>query len=344
MKYTIALTGGGTAGHVTPNLALLPELKKYFEEIYYIGEKGGVEEKLAEKSGLDFYGVTCVKFSRSKPLQNVKIPKLLKEGVEEATRVLKLITPSVVFAKGGFVSLPAVFAARKLDIPYALHESDASLGLANKLIKGKAEKIFTSFKGTAQGEIVTGNPIRSELYFGDASRAPSFPHNRPVVLVVGGSSGAASINQTVEKALPYLNEYNVAHITGKGKGNSAKGITLDNYRAIEFSDRIQDLYAQADVVVTRAGANALSELVALGKRVVAIPLPKGASRGDQSENAEYYRLKGLIDVLPQEELNEETLVERIERAMSTPERTPIKSRAAAVITRELYEIALRQKT
>jgi len=342
-KKSIVLTGGGTAGHVMPNLALLPKLKEKFDNIYYIGEKGGVEERLAKEAGLDFYGITCVKFDRSRLLQNYKIPSLLRKGVVESQRLLKMLSPSVVFAKGGYVSLPVTISAKRAGVPYVLHESDITLGLANKLVKNKAELVFTSFEGTVKGELVSGNPVRREIFLGEASKAPIFSENKNKLLFVGGSSGATAINNFVVKVLPYLNDYNVIHLCGKNKSEQLKGIRSSSYLPLEYSSHIADLYAWADVVVTRAGANALSELLALGKKVIAIPLPKGGSRGDQSLNAEYYRLKGLIDVLPQDALTVENFMATLNSCMNKPKIKPLNNNAVDMISDELYKIASRQK-
>ena len=339
MQKTIVLCGGGTAGHVMPNLALLPELEKRFDRIFYVGEKGGVCERLAKAAGVDFYGVKCVKFSRNRPLKNLAIPFVLKEGIDESERVLKLLAPSVLFAKGGYVSLPPAFAAKRLGIPYAIHESDMSLGLANKLLAKGAEAVFTSFKGTYKGEIVSGNPIRDVIFEGERGRAPRFSDTKPILLVVGGSSGATAINKAIVNALPYLHAFNVIHVCGKNKDVDIQNVHSSNYCVLEYSSHIEDLYAAADIVITRAGANALSELTALGKRIIAIPLPKGASRGDQGDNAEYYRLKGLIDVIPQNELDTDKLLSAINSALRRKERTPEKGNANEMIAQKLYEIA-----
>jgi len=313
---TVILTGGGTAGHVTPALALVPELKKRFDKIVFIGA-GGIEKRLAENAGLPFFAVTCGKLDRSKILNNFKTPFLLAKGIKEATEILRDLKPSAVFSKGGFAAMPTCFAAKKLGIPVVCHESDFSLGLANRMTKKFASEVVTSFVET-KGGVFLGNPVREEILKGDRTRAmKTYPIDptKKTVLIFGGSLGAAAINNVVYKSLPILTKkYNVLHISGKSGDFSVKA---KNYFQIEFTNAINDCYALCDVVVSRGGANALSEIAALGKRCIVIPLPKGASRGDQEDNAKSYAKRGFVTVLLQEDLFVESLCAKIDEALLT---------------------------
>lgn len=327
---TIVLTGGGTAGHVMPALALIPELKKYFENIYYMGEKGGIEEKLAIEHGIVFFGTKAVKFKRGVVWENFKIPKLLTDGIKDAQSILKRISPDVVFAKGGYASLPTALACRKLKIPLVIHESDMSLGLANKVCVPFAKKVLTTFENTYKKGVCTGNPIREEIFSGIPKNI-YFSEKKPVILVMGGSKGSLKINETIKKYIDELGKYNIVHIVG----NSPVEIKASNYYSLKYANDIQNYYALADVVITRAGANALSELTALGKRVIAIPLPKGASRGDQVQNAYYYKDKGMIEVLEEDDISLSTLTGLIEKVLNNSPRATIKNDTNKRIVEEI---------
>lgn len=327
---TIVLTGGGTAGHVLPSLALVPELKKYFDNIFYVGEKGGIEEKLAIEHGIVFYGTSAVKLKRGVIFENLKIPKTLMEGKKEAEEILKKLSPDVVFAKGGYVSLPSALACRKLKIPLVIHESDMSLGLANKVCLPFARRVLTAYDGVCKKGICVGNPIREEIFSG-IPKDFSFQKKKPLILVMGGSKGSLKINQMLKEFIEGLSDYNFVHIVGE----SPVEIRSENYRSLKYASDIQNYYASADLVITRAGANALSELTALGKRVLAIPLPKGASRGDQVQNAYYYKEKGLIEVLEEENLTLNTLKNMIEKLLHEPQHLTIKSDVNKRIVEEI---------
>lgn len=254
---TIVLTGGGTAGHVLPALAIVPELKKRFDRICYIGGSG-VEKTLAMDAELPYFETETAKFRRSLSLQNLAIPFKLIKGVKEATEHLKRLKPAVVFGKGGYVSLPSVIAAKKLGIPVVVHESDFSLGLANKIAeKHFGAKVLTAYPETAAenpSRIFVGFPLRDSLFTGQKERAArflEFDGSRPVLLVVGGSSGSVAINEAVKAALPKLLEtYDVVHVMGK---NSLRYSDSPHYKPIAYSEAIENLYALADVVVSRAG-------------------------------------------------------------------------------------------
>ena len=310
---SIVLTGGGTGGHVIPALALLPELEKKFERIVFIGGCG-MEKELVEKKGLPFYSVSSIKFDRKNLLNDLKIPFVLHKGIRECQEIFKTEKPNVVFSKGGYAALPACFAAKKEGIPVVCHESDYTLGLANKITSSYAAKTLVSFP-SAKGGIFVGNPIREEILQGNKARAlRSYPvkQEKKTVLIFGGSQGASAINKAVYSSLEVLTKkYNVIHISGK-TGNFLDYPDSLSYRQLKFSSDMPDLLALADVIVCRGGSNTLFEVAAVGKPALCIPLPKGNSRGDQLLNAEYFRKNGYIDVLLQEELTEETLLKKIE--------------------------------
>lgn len=314
---TIVLTGGGTAGHVIPNLALIPELKKHFCNIHYIGGNG-IEKSLAEGENIPFHLTEVVKFQRGKIVENLKIPFVLLKGISQAKALLKSLNPDVVFCKGGYVSLPTSYAAKALKIPIVVHESDFSLGLANRLVSSFAAKTLTSFTETPDG-IFVGNPVRQEILHGNKQKAmEAFPISaaKKSVLIFGGSQGSDVINSTVYRALPMLSKkYNIIHISGK-KGDFS--VKAENYYQIPFSYEINNLYALCDAVVCRGGSNALSEIACLGKRCIVVPLPKGASRGDQLDNAQSYQKRGFVQVLLQEDFFAESLNYYLDKIWASP--------------------------
>ncbi|HHU42723.1 MAG: UDP-N-acetylglucosamine--N-acetylmuramyl-(pentapeptide) pyrophosphoryl-undecaprenol N-acetylglucosamine transferase [Bacillota bacterium] len=308
----IVLTGGGTAGHIIPNLALVPELKKHFEFIHYIGGNG-MEKKIVKEFGLPFHRTDTVKLDRKNFLKNFKIPFVMHGAIRQARRLLQEIKPSAVFSKGGYASLPTCFAAKKENIPIIVHESDISLGVANRVVSKFAALTLTSFEET-KGGIYVGNPIREEIFEGDREAAirKYKIKKKPVLLIMGGSAGSTAINDVTYKALDKLTEkFFVIHISGE-KGDFS--IKYKDYVQIPFAKDINDLFACADVVVSRAGANTLAELTALNKKILAIPLPKGLSRGDQVENALSYEKKGKLLTLEQIHLTPQTFIEYINRA------------------------------
>ena len=318
---TIVLTGGGTAGHVTPALALLPELKKRFDKIVYIGSKNGIERELAKKEGLTYFYLPTVKLERKFTLKNALIPAKLLFAINESKRLLNSINPSVVFSKGGYVSLPTVIACKKLKIPVVSHESDMTVGLANKIGAKYSSLFLTSFDSTeVKGckKIFTGSPIRESLFLTPDKKTLLKKYGlcgrRKILLVFGGSSGSKSINDITQKCLyKLINRYDVVHICGKGKGDYERE---KGYLKMPFADDIGELFALSDLVVSRAGANSLFELTALKKPTLAIPLPKGNSRGDQIDNAKYFEKRKMIEDLLEENLNENTFLNAIAKLES----------------------------
>lgn len=316
----IVLTGGGTAGHVTPNIALLPKLKELGYEISYIGSYDGIEKRLITDFDIPYYGIATGKFRRYLDVKNLTDPFRVVKGFAEARKYLKKIRPDVIFSKGGFVSVPVVQAAASLHIPCIIHESDMSPGLANKLCIPSAKKVCCNFPETVamlpkEKAVLTGSPIREELAKGDKLAALDmcgFTANKPVILVIGGSLGAASVNKAVRGALPMLlQDFQVAHICGKEKIDNML-LHTEGYIQFEYvKAELKDLFAMADVVISRAGANSICELLALKKPNLLVPLPAASSRGDQILNAKSFESQGFSLVIDDDNLSAELLTEKV---------------------------------
>lgn len=310
---TIILTGGGTAGHCTPHLAILPYIKNDFDKIFYIGSENGIEKSIIENADIPYFSVPCAKLKRTVTAKNLAIPFKVFSGIIKAGKIIDELKPDVVFSKGGYVSVPTVIAAKKRNIPVIAHESDYTVGLANKITSRYCKKILTSFPETAKslknGEFV-GAPLRKSLFNVSKKEALSsfgFSGNKPVLLITGGSQGAQAINSAVREALKdLLPKYDVIHICGKNNLSSEK--FPKGYFQTEFLNRIENAFAAASVCVSRAGSNTVFELMSLSVPCVLIPLPKNASRGDQILNAEYFQKLGLAFVLPQKALTSASLV------------------------------------
>ena len=316
----IVLTGGGTAGHVTPNIALIPHLKELGYEISYIGSYDGIEKKLITDFNIPYYGIATGKFRRYLDMKNLTDPFRVIKGFVQARDHLKRIRPYIVFSKGGFVSVPVVRAAATLHIPCIIHESDMTPGLANKLCIPVARKVCCNFPETVSAlpeskAVLTGSPIREELLKGDKVAALDicgFTANKPVILVIGGSLGAASINKTVRDALPeLLKDFQIVHICGKDKIDNML-LHTEGYVQFEYvKAELKDLFALADVVISRAGANSICELLALRKPNLLIPLPAASSRGDQILNARSFEAQGYSMVMNDDDLSPALLTEKI---------------------------------
>ena len=335
----IALTGGGTAGHAIPALALVPMLRKYFRRIIYIGSEGGIEASLALLEGIEYFATPTVKFDRKKWRANLRIPRILHEASATARKILSDNGVNVVFSKGGYCALPAVLGAKAEGIPIVLHESDRTLGLANRFSRLFTPHLLSAFQDLPGGQWV-GNPMREGLIRGDSQRAPRFAKRRPTLLVMGGSQGALAINQTLADSIDLLSGYNIIHLYGK----SPIDIKRENYVGMEYCHEIENVFAAADGVVCRAGAGTLFELAALGKKVLMIPLPKGESRGDQEENAAYFAETYGFAYLSQEELTPQNFSQAIERMIHQPSRAHIHNPLEANfrVARYLYEHASSQ--
>lgn len=323
------MTGGGTAGHVTPNIALMPALRKEGFEISYIGSYDGIEKRLIEEQGVPYYGISSGKLRRYFNPKNFSDPFRVIKGYGQSIKLLKKIKPDVVFSKGGFVSVPVVLAAKFCRIPAIIHESDITPGLANKLAIPGAVKVCCNFPETLnylpkEKAVLTGSPIRQELLKGSADAGRTyckFPEaSKPVILIIGGSSGSRAINNTVRELLPQLlPDYNVIHLCGKGNLDTSLTQTA-GYLQLEYANQeLADLFALSDLVISRAGANAICELLALHKPNILIPLSANASRGDQILNANSFQAQGFSYVLEEENLSPETLRSAITHVIAEKE-------------------------
>lgn len=316
----IILTGGGTAGHVTPNMALIPKLFDEGYDVLYIGSYNGMERKLIEDTGIPYYGISSGKLRRYFDLKNFTDPFRVIKGFFEAKSLLSSLKPDVVFSKGGFVTVPVVMAAKKLKIPVIIHESDMTPGLANKLSLSSATKVCCNFPETIEHlpegkAVLTGSPIREELFTGSKSQGLQlcgFTDEKPVLLVIGGSLGSVAINRAIHKNLTnLLKKYQIIHLCGRG--NLEKDLTnIKGYKQFEYVKKeLKHYFACADVVVSRAGANAICELLALRKPNILIPLGLEASRGDQILNAESFEKQGYSYVLQEKDVTSETLLNAV---------------------------------
>ena len=313
----IILTGGGTAGHVTPNIALLPRLKELGYDIQYIGSYTGIEKELIEPFGIPYHGISSGKLRRYFSVQNFTDPFRVLKGFREAHKLIRQLKPDVIFSKGGFVSVPVVLAGKRCKVPVIIHESDMTPGLANKIAIPSAAKVCCNFpetlKSLPEGKaVLTGSPIRQELLSGNKIAAMDmcqFTSDKPVILVIGGSLGAVAVNNAVREALhELLKDFQIIHLCGKGKmDESLKDV--EGYCQFEYiKNELRNLFALADIVISRAGANAICELLALHKPNLLIPLSANASRGDQILNARSFERQGFSLVLEEEQLTKETLL------------------------------------
>ena len=316
----IILTGGGTAGHVTPNIALLPRLKELGYDIQYIGSYNGIEKELIEPFGIPYHGISSGKLRRYFSMKNFSDPFRVLKGFSEANKLIRDLKPDVIFSKGGFVCVPVVLAVKKNKVPVVIHESDMTPGLAYKLSLPSAAKVCCNFPETlehlpADKAVLTGSPIRQELLSGNKIAALDlcgFSADKPVILVIGGSLGSVVVNNAVRLALPeLLEQFHVIHLCGKGKLDASLN-NVEGYAQFEYiKSELRDIFALADVVISRAGANAICELLALRKPNLLIPLSANASRGDQILNARSFERQGFSVVIEEEELSKELLLESV---------------------------------
>ena len=322
----IVLTGGGTAGHVYPALAVAENLKDY--EIHYIGGSGIEKEILANFKNITYHTIPTVKFERKLTLKNLFIPIKLAKAVKSAKKVLAEVDPDVIFSKGGFVAVPVVLAGRRENFKIVSHESDLSFGLANKIILKFCDVMCTSFQETAKGKkkcVYTGQPIRKKIYNG--KKLNIFKNRRPTILVLGGSLGAKAINELIIQNLDSLTKnFNILHICGKKNFNE---LVHDGYKAVPYADNIEDFYATADIVIARAGSGVINELLALAKPMLLIPLPKGNSRGDQIENANLFEKKGYAEILESKDCTYKNLEKKINLKKKNKEKITEKMKKTA---------------
>lgn len=317
----IVMTGGGTAGHVTPNIALLPALKEAGYEIQYIGSYNGIEKELIEAQNIPYNGISSGKLRRYFDPKNFSDPFKVVKGYGQAVGLLKKIKPDIVFSKGGFVSVPVVLAAKTCGIPAIIHESDITPGLANKIAIKGAKKVCCNFPETLkylpqEKAVLTGSPIRRELLSGkpeNAYKLCGFPtQKKPVLLIIGGSLGSKAINEAVRKVLPeLLKDFYIIHLCGKGNLDESL-IGTTGYAQFEYArEELTDMLALADLAISRAGANSICELLALHKPNILIPLSAAASRGDQILNAKSFAKQGFSYVIQEEDVTDEVLLSAV---------------------------------
>lgn len=317
----IIMTGGGTAGHVTPNIALFPALKDAGYDITYIGSYNGMEKELIEAQNIPYHGIDSGKLRRYFDWKNFSDPFHVLRGFTQAVGLMHKIKPDIVFSKGGFVSVPVVLAAKSCGVPAVIHESDITPGLANKIAIKGAKKVCCNFPETlkylpAEKAVLTGTPIRKELLSGNkdaAYKLCNFPEQKkPVLLIIGGSSGSKAINEAVRNVLPeLLEEFHVIHLCGKGNlDHQLDGIV--GYAQFEYASKeLADMFALSDIAISRAGANAICELMALRKPNILIPLSAAASRGDQILNAKSFEKQGFSYVIQEEDVTDTLLLNSV---------------------------------
>lgn len=317
----IVMTGGGTAGHVTPNIALMPALKEAGYDIHYIGSYTGIEKELIETQNIPYTGIASGKLRRYFDLKNISDPFRVIKGFAQAIGLMHKIKPDIVFSKGGFVSVPVVLAAKTCGIPAIIHESDITPGLANKIAIKGAKKVCCNFPETlkylpSDKAVLTGSPIRRELFSGKKENAYTFcgfpTEKKPVLLIIGGSLGSRAINEAVRKVLKeLLKDFHIIHLCGKGNLDESLNGT-SGYAQFEYaSSELTDMLALADIAISRAGANSICELLALHKPNILIPLSAAASRGDQILNAKSFEKQGFSYVIQEEDVTDELLLSAV---------------------------------
>jgi UDP-N-acetylglucosamine--N-acetylmuramyl-(pentapeptide) pyrophosphoryl-undecaprenol N-acetylglucosamine transferase len=321
MAKKIVFTGGGTAGHVTPNLALIDLLQGDGWQIDYIGSNHSIEKTMITATNIPYHSISSGKLRRYFNWKNFSDPFKILYGIIQSFFLLRRLEANIVFSKGGFVAFPVVVAAWLNRIPCIAHESDLSPGLANRLSFPFVSKIClnfepakTHFKNMNKVE-VTGSPIRKELFLGNMQKGLAicgFNTERPCLMIVGGSQGANALNQCIRQSLERLTQhYQVIHLCGKDKVASAY-LNVSGYFQMEYADKeLPDLFAASDLIISRAGANSLCEILALGKPHILVPLPRKASRGDQIQNAHYFQQMGISQIIWEEQLSPDTLIAAI---------------------------------
>ncbi len=316
---TIVLTGGGTAGHVTPNIAMIPTLEKEGWDIRYIGSHKGIEKELIEQIGIHYYGISSGKLRRYVDLKNVTDPFKVVKGLLDALKLLRKLKPQIVFSKGGYVSVPVVIAAKMLGIPVIIHESDITPGLANKIAISFAKKVCVNFPETLDHVkdrgVITGTPIREELFNGSeelGNKICNFTKDKPTITIMGGSQGSVKINEMVRKiTVTLLQSFNIVHICGKGNID-LEFENIPGYKQFEYvGEELPHIFAITSLMISRAGANAIAEITALEIPALLIPLSLEASRGDQILNAKSMKKQGLCMVMKESTMNEESLEKAI---------------------------------
>lgn len=346
MKKRLVMTGGGTAGHVTPNIALIPELQEQGYEIHYIGSYHGIESQLISDLGIPYYGIASGKLRRYIDPKNLSDPFKVIKGLGQARHLLGKLKPDVIFSKGGFVAVPVVLAAKSRGIPCVIHESDMTPGLANKICIPCAHRVCTNFPETmkhlpADKAVLTGSPIRQELFQGNKEKGLAFcgfDDKKPVVLIIGGSLGAVAVNEAVRQILPQLlEEFQVIHLCGKGKLDQSLQKTKGYVQYEYIKEELSDLMAAADIMISRAGANAICEILALRKPNILIPLSAEASRGDQILNAASFEKSGYSIVIQENDITNEKLWNAVQTAYQDREKY-VKAMAKSQLNNSIEKI------
>lgn len=317
---TIVFTGGGTVGHVSVNLALIPHFISNGWDVHYIGNKNGLEYKMVENiDKLTFHSISTGKLRRYFDVKNFTDPFRTLKGILQAKKIINKIKPDIVFSKGGFVSFPVVVAAKLKKVKVILHESDLTPGLANKMSLPFCDVILSTFKDTekyidAKKINFIGAIVRESIKTGSKTRGLNicgFKNANPILLIMGGSLGAQSINVAIRNNLNQLLKlFNIIHICGTGNVDSKNN--FEGYKQYEFiKDELPDMLAACDMVISRAGSNAIFEFLQLKKPMLLIPLPTSKSRGDQFYNAEYFKSKGYCDILFDEKLDSDDFMNKV---------------------------------
>ncbi|ADL52085.1 undecaprenyldiphospho-muramoylpentapeptide beta-N-acetylglucosaminyltransferase [Clostridium cellulovorans] len=321
-KYKIIMTGGGSAGHVTPNLALIPKLKDLGYDVVYIGSKNGIEKEIIEAEEIKYFPISSGKLRRYFDIKNFTDPFKVIKGLFDSIKIIRKEKPDIIFSKGGFVAVPVIIAGGFLKIPTIAHESDMTPGLANRISIPYCTKVCVTFSESVKHikndkGVITGTPIREEIMEGNKTKGLKllrFTGSKPVILVIGGSLGSKAINDIIREALNELTvKYDIVHICGKGNID----ISIKNncsYKQFEYvKEELKHYMAAADLVISRAGANAIFELLALCKPNILIPLSKASSRGDQILNAESFEKNGYSMVIQEEDLTKQLLLEKVDK-------------------------------
>lgn len=325
----ILLTGGGSAGHITVNLALIPMLIESEWEIIYIGSINGIERELISKiKQVKYYGIATGKLRRYFDWQNfIDLFRVLK-GTLEAYQIIRREKPKITFSKGGFVSVPVVIGSRFNRVLVITHESDLTPGLANRINVYSSQKICTTFRDTlkhlpeGKGEFI-GAIVRPELKQGTSEKGRIFARldsKKPVILVVGGSLGSTYINEILRSSLNLLlEEFQIIHICGKG--NVKANLKCKGYKQFEYvNNELPDLMSLADLVISRAGSNFIFEFLALKKPMILIPLSSKSSRGDRIDNAMVFKKSGFAEVILEESLTENSLLNTVNKVFNNKEK------------------------
>lgn len=316
----IVLTGGGTAGHVTPNLALIPKLQEQDWNIDYIGSKDGIEKTLIKEVAIPYYPISSGKLRRYLDIKNFQDPFRVVKGIAQAYFLIKKLKPRVIFSKGGFVSVPVVIAGKLNRVPVLIHESDYTPGLANKIASKFATKVFVTFQEAEpffpkEKVLHTGSPIREDILNGSKQKGLQFldfTTDKPIITIMGGSLGSVKLNAVIRENLDQLlQNYQIVHLCGKNNLDATlekrKGYCQYEY----INEELPDIVAATDLVVSRAGSNSIFEWLALRKPMLLIPLSSTVSRGDQILNANSFEKQGFAAVLEEEELTNETFLQHI---------------------------------